>query len=73
MLGKAGRGLIVGTEFMNVTNVSAYCYGPNYLLISYNDLMLEVYSLDLKLIKQFKKFSTRPLVYLKLLSIPKGY
>ena len=73
MLGKAGRGLIVGTEFMDITNVAAYSYGPNYLLISYNDLRLEVYSLDLKLIKQFKKFSTRPLVYLKLLSIPKGY
>jgi len=58
---------------MNVSGITAFSYGPNFLLIAFRDLRLEVYSLDLKLIKLFKKFFTRPITFLKLLSVPKGY
>jgi hypothetical protein len=58
---------------MNIKDISAYSYGPNYLLIAFKDLRLDVYSLELKLIKSFKKFFSRNTTLIKLLSIPKGY
>ncbi len=58
---------------MNLNGISAYSYGPNYLLIAFKDLRLDLYSLDLKLIKSFKKFFNKSVSFLKLLSIPKGY
>lgn len=73
MMGKGGNGLIIGSGFMNVSGITAFSYGPNFLIIAFKDLRLEVYSLDLKLIKTFKKFFTKPITYLKLLAVPKGY
>ena len=58
---------------MNVSGITAFSYGPNFLIIAFRDLRLEVYSLDLKLIKLFKKFFTRPITFLKLIMVPKGY
>jgi hypothetical protein len=58
---------------MNLSQITAFSYGPNYLLIAFKDLRLDLYSLDLKLIKSFKKFFNRQATFLKLLSIPKGY
>lgn len=65
--------MVVGNGFMNVTGISAFSYGPNFLIIAFRDLRLEVYSLDLKLVKSFKKFFARPITLLKLLQVPKGY
>jgi hypothetical protein len=73
MMGRNGNGLIIGNGFMNVSGITAFSYGPNFLIIAFKDLRLEVYSIDLKLIKSFKKFFTRPVTFLKLLSVPKGY
>ena len=73
MMGKGGNGLIIGSGFMNVSGITAFSYGPNFLIIAFKDLRLEVYSIDLKLIKTFKKFFPKPVTFLKLLSGPKGY
>lgn len=73
MMGRNGNGLIVGSQYMDISGISAFSYGPSYLLLAFKDLRLEVYALDLKLIKTFKKFFTRPATFLKLLFLPKGY
>lgn len=58
---------------MELKGISAFAYGPNFLLVAYEDLRLEVYSLQLRLIKSIKDFSTKRVTYLKLLTVPKGY
>ena len=35
MLGKGGNGLLIGDRMLDVRGVSAYAYGPNYLVIAY--------------------------------------
>jgi len=73
MMGKNGNGLIIGNKYMDLSGISSFSYGPNFLLISFRDLRLEVYSLDQKPIKSFKKFFNRPASFLKQLLVPKGY
>jgi hypothetical protein len=73
MMGKDGNGLLINDTFMNVRGATAYSYGPNFLIIAFEDLRLEVYTMQLKLIKAFKNFSTRKISFLKILSVPKTY
>ena len=73
VLGKGGRGMVIGDAFMDVKGVTAYCYGPNYLVIAYEDLTLDVYTIGLKLIKSFKMFTTRKITFIKILSTPANY
>lgn len=73
MMGKNGNGLLIGNQFLNISGITAFSYGPNYLLVAFRDLRLEVFSLELKQIKVFKKFFNRAVTFIKLLSVPKGY
>ncbi len=51
MMGKGGNGLLIGDYMMEIRGITAFAYGPNYLVIAYEDLRLEVYSMQMKLIK----------------------
>jgi hypothetical protein len=73
MMGKGGNGLLVGDNMLELKAITAFAYGPNYLIIAFEDLRLEVYNLQLKLIKVIKEFSTRRVTYLKILIVPKAY
>ena len=73
MMGKGGNGLLVGDHLMDLRGITAFAYGPTHLVIAFDDLRLEVYSLQLKLIKVLKNFSSKRITYLKLISVPKGY
>lgn len=73
MMGKGGNGLLVGDQMLELKGITAFAYGPNYLAIAFEDLRLEIYSLQLKLIKVIKNFSTKKISYLKLLTVPKNY
>ena len=70
-MGKGGQGLIVDDHFMNITGATAFAFGPHYLIIAFTDLRVEVYSLQLKLIKSLKKFSMRKITFLKILNTPR--
>jgi hypothetical protein len=37
---KDGNGLFVNNCYRNIKVASAYCYGPNYLMIAFCDLRL---------------------------------
>lgn len=73
MMGKDGNGLLINDTFMNIRGATAFAYGPTFLIIAYDDLRLEVYSMQLKLIKALKNFSTKKISFLKILSVPKSY
>lgn len=73
MMGKDGNGLIIDDNFMNIREATAFAYGPNYLIIAFKDLRLDVYNMQLKLIKSIKKFSLRPITFLKILAVPKAF
>jgi hypothetical protein len=32
--------MVIGDTFLDVRGVTAYCYGPNYFIIAYEDLTL---------------------------------
>jgi hypothetical protein len=32
--------MVVGDMFLDVRGVTAYCYGPNYFIVAYDDLRL---------------------------------
>lgn len=53
--------------------ITSYCYGPGYLIIAYEDLRLDVYSMQLKLIKSLKNFTFKKITFLKILSVPANY
>ena len=65
--------MVIGDTFMDIKGVTAYCYGPNYLVIAYEDLTLDVYTIGLKLIKSLKMFTNRKITFLKILSTPANY
>lgn len=74
LLGKYGDGLLIDNTFMPVKGVSAFAIGQTHLIIAYEDLRLEVYTVNqLKLVKVFKNFSTKKISFLKILMVPKGY
>jgi hypothetical protein len=73
MMGKGGNGLLVGEHLLNLRGITAFAYGPTHLLIAFEDLRLEIYSLKLQLVKVLKNFATKRITYLKLLAVPKGY
>lgn len=74
LLGKDGNGLLIDDLLMPVKGVTAFGIGPLHLIIAYEDLRLEVYSMQqLKLIKVLKNFSTKKINFLKILSAPKGF
>lgn len=73
MMGKGGNGLLVGDQMLEFRGITAFAYGPTHLLIAFEDLRLEVYSMQLRLIKSIKNFTTKKVTYLKLLAVPKGY
>ena len=72
-MGKGGNGLLVGEHLLDVRGITAFAYGPTHLLIAFEDLRLEIYSLQLKLIKVLKNYSTKRITFLKLLAAPKNY
>lgn len=49
--------MVVGDLFLDVRGVTAYCFGPNYFIIAYDDLRLDVYTIGMKLIKTIKNFT----------------
>ena len=73
MMGRGGNGLLVGDTMLEIKGITAFAYGPNYLVIAFEDLRLEVYNLQLKLIKVIKEFSTKRVSYLRILTVPKTY
>ena len=73
MMGKNGNGLVIDDHFMDIRGATAFAYGPSFLIIAYEDLRLEVYNLQLKLIKTLKKFSLRKITFLKILNVPKTF
>jgi hypothetical protein len=73
MMGKGGNGLLVGDQMLEFRGITAFAYGPTHLLIAFEDLRLDVYSMQLRLIKSIKNFTTKKVTYLKLLAVPKGY
>lgn len=73
MMGKGGNGLLVGDQILEFRGITAFAYGPTHLLIAYEDLRLEVYTMQLKLVKAIKNFTTKRVTYMKLLAVPKGY
>ncbi len=50
-MGRGGNGLLVGDNLLELRGITAFAYGPTHLLIAFDDLRLEIYSLQLKLIK----------------------
>lgn len=73
MIGKGGNGLLINDTFMDVRGVTAFAYGATHILIAYEDLRLEVYNPQLRLIKVLKNFSNKKIMFLKILNVPKGY
>lgn len=73
MMGKGGNGLLVGDHLLDLKGITAFAYGPTHLLIAFEDLRLEIYSMQLRLIKVLKNFSAKRITFLKLLAVPKTY
>lgn len=73
MMGKGGNGLLIGDYMMEVRGIIAFAYGPTYLVIAFDDLRLEVYTMQMKLVKVIKNFSLKPIIFLKILTVPKNY
>lgn len=65
--------MVVGDTFLDVRGVTAYCFGPNYFLIAYDDLRLDVYTTGMKLVKTLKNFSERKITFLKIITTPPNY
>lgn len=49
--------MVVGDTFLDIRGVTAYCFGPNFFVIAYDDLRLDVYTTGMKLIKTLKNFT----------------
>lgn len=65
--------MVVGDLFLDVRGVTAYCFGPNYFLIAYDDLRLDVYTIGMKLVKTIKNFTERKITFLKIITTPPNY
>ena len=65
--------MVVGDQFLDVRGVTAYCYGPNFFVIAYDDLRLDIYTIGLKLIKTLKNFTEKKITFLKILGTPSTY
>jgi hypothetical protein len=35
MMGKGGNGLLIGDNYLDVRGITAYCYGPRFLIVAY--------------------------------------
>lgn len=64
---------MVGDHLLDLRGITAFAYGPTNLLVAFEDLRLEIYSMQLKLIKVLKNFTTKRITFMKLLAVPKGY
>lgn len=73
MMGKGGNGLLVGDHLMDMKGITAFAYGPTHLIVAFEDLRLEIYTMQLKLVKVLKNFSAKRINFLKLLAVPKTY
>ena len=73
MMGKGGNGLLVGDNLMDMKGITAFAYGPTHLIVAFEDLRLEIYTMQLKLVKVLKNFSAKRINFLKLLAVPKTY
>jgi len=73
MMGKGGNGLLVGDHLMDMKGITAFAYGPTHLIVAFEDLRLEIYTMQLKLVKVLKNFSAKRINFLKLLAVPKIY
>lgn len=40
MMGRGGHGLLVGDQLLDLRGITAFAYGPTYLLIAFEDLRL---------------------------------
>lgn len=40
MMGRGGNGLLVGDTLLELKGITAFAYGPGYLLIAFEDLRL---------------------------------
>jgi hypothetical protein len=68
-----GHGLLIGDRAIEANGITAFVYGPSYLITSAEDCTLSVYSLDLKLVKQFKEFTTQPITFIKIVKTPRDF
>ena len=73
LMGKGGHGLMVGDQLLDYKGITAYAYGPSFLMVAYEDLRLEVYTIQMRLIKTIKNFTPKRVTFLKILAVPKGY
>ncbi len=73
MMGKGGNGLLIGESYLQVRGITSYCYGPGYFIVAYEDLRIDVYNMQLKLIKSLKNFTQKKITFLKILSVPTNY
>ena len=73
MMGKGGNGLLVGDHLMDMKGITAFAYGPTHLIVAFEDSRLEIYTMQLKLVKVLKNFSAKRINFLKLLAVPKIY
>ena len=73
MMGKGGNGLLIGDHLMQMRGITAFAYGPTHLIIAFDDLRLQIYTMQLKLVKVLKSFSPKRITFLKLLAVPKTY
>ena len=64
---------MIGDRLMDVRGVTAYAYGPNYLVIAYESRTLEVYDMNLQLVKALKEFTPKKISFIKILNVPKTY
>ena len=73
MMGKGGNGLLIGDHLMEMRGITAFAYGPTHLIVTFDDLRLEIYTMQLKLVKVLKNFSPKKITFLKLVAVPKTY
>ena len=58
---------------LDLKGITAYSYGPHYLVVAYENRTLEVYDMSLQLIKAIKDFSSKPIKFVKILNTPKTF
>jgi len=72
VMGK-GRGLMIGEKAIDASGITAFAYGPSYLLVASEGGTLSAYSADLKPLKQFREFSAQNITFLKLVRSSKDF
>ena len=68
-----GKGLVVGDRYLDVHGATAFAYGPDYLVVAFENCSLIVYNMDLKVIKEFKNFTKKKLIMIKILRVPRSF